>query len=214
MQDDIRRYARLGLCHHMLYPRGTDDFDYQVETLTAMIARTDIETFDCFMPYGQQRRAKLIPLIRQCGKVDVTFAVHLFPFRRISFTEPAASLQGLIRVVLDDTIEQVAAAGGNGLIFPSGPPSPENATEAHYEAFADFCRWLCGRCARHGITAMLEPFDTNVDKRFLYGPTEQCVRLIESLRPEVNNLAIELDMAHVPLMGETFSQAIKTVRPI
>ena len=146
MQDDIRQYARLGLCHHMLYPRGTDDFDYQVETLAALIERTDIETFDCFMPYGAERRAKLIPLIRQCGKVNITFAVHLFPFRRISFTEPAASLQGLIRVVLDDTIEQVAAAGGNGLIFPSGPPSPENATEAHYEAFADFCRWLCQRC--------------------------------------------------------------------
>ncbi len=108
-------------------------------------------------------------------------------------------------------IEQVAAAGGNGLIITSGPPSPENATAAHHEAFADLCRWLCARCARHGITVLLEPFDTNIDKRFLYGSTDQCVKLIESLRPEVDNFAIELDMAHVPLMGETFSHAIKTV---
>lgn len=213
MQDDIRQYARLGLCHHMLYPRSTDDFDYHVETLAALIKRTDIETFDCFIPYGEQRRAEIIPLIRKCGKADITFAVHLFPFERISFTDPAPLLQGLIRVVLDDTIEQVAAAGGNGLIFPSGPPSPENATDAHYEAFADFCRWLCNRCSRHGITALLEPFDTKIDKRFLYGSTKQCVRLIESLRPAINNLAIELDVAHVPLMGEAFSQAIETVAP-
>jgi sugar phosphate isomerase/epimerase len=213
MQGDIRQYARLGLCHHMLYPRGTDDFDDYVETLAAFVRRDDIETFDCFMPYGEQRRAKLIPLIRQCGKVDITFAAHLFPFQRISFTEPAASLQGLIRVVMDDMIEQAAAAGGNGLIFPSGPPSPENATKAHHEAFADLCRWLCGRCARHGITALLEPFDTSIDKRFLYGSTEQCVRLIESLRPEVDNFAIELDMAHLPLMGESSSQAIRTAAP-
>jgi len=213
MQENIRQYARLGLCHHMLYPRSTEDFDYQVETLSAFACRTDIETFDCFMPYGDDRRARLIPLIRQCGKVDVTFALHLFPFRRISLTEPAAGLQGLIRVVVDDTIKQVAAAGGNGLIFPSGPPSPENATAPHYEAFADFCRWLCGRCACHGITALLEPFDTDIDKKFLYGPTERCVELIESLRPEVDNFAIELDMAHLPLMGETFSRAIHTAAP-
>jgi sugar phosphate isomerase/epimerase len=213
VNEDIRRYARLGLCHHMLYPRGTEDFDNHVETLAAFAQRADIETFDSFMPYGEQRRAKLIPLIRQCGKTDVTFAVHLFPFRRISFTEPGASLQGLIRVVLEDTIAQVAAAGGTGLIFPSGPPAPEEATPAHYAAFTDFCRWLCGRCARHGIIALLEPFDTNIDKRFLYGLTEECVRLIESLRSDGENLAIELDMAHVPLMGETFSQAIQTVAP-
>jgi sugar phosphate isomerase/epimerase len=60
---------------------------------------------------------------------------------------------------------------------------------------------------------MLEPFDTQVDKKFLYGSTEACVRLIESLRPEVDNLGIELDMAHVPLMGETFAQAISTAAP-
>jgi sugar phosphate isomerase/epimerase len=210
---DIRQYARLGVCHHLLYPRGVQDFDYHVETLAELVRRTDIETIDCFVPYGAEPRAKLIRLLRECGMTDVTFAVHLFPFQRISFTEPSPSLQGLIRTVLDDTIEQVAAAGGNGLIFPSGPPSPENATPANYEAFADFCRWLCNRCSRHGITALLEPFDTHIDKRFLYGSTRQCAELIESLQPEVDNLAIELDMAHVPLMGETFSQAIETVAP-
>ena len=213
MQEDIRRYARLGLAHHMLYPDCTEDFDYQLETLTSLAERSDIETFDCFAPYGERHRAKVIPLIRACDKVDVTFTTHLFPFPRVPATEPSVSLQGLVRVVIGDMIEQAAAAGGNGLIFTSGPPSPKEATAAHYEAFADFCRWLCDRCAPHGITVMLEPFDTDVDKRYLYGPTQQCVRLIESLQPDVQNFAIELDLAHVPLMGETFSQAIRTSAP-
>jgi sugar phosphate isomerase/epimerase len=39
------------------------------------------------------------------------------------------------------------------------------------------------------------------------------VALIESLQPEVDNLGIELDMAHLPLMGESFADAIRTVAP-
>jgi len=37
--------------------------------------------------------------------------------------------------------------------------------------------------------------------------------LIRSLRPEVDNFAIELDVAHLPLMGETFGDAIRTTAP-
>jgi sugar phosphate isomerase/epimerase len=39
------------------------------------------------------------------------------------------------------------------------------------------------------------------------------VQLIEALRPEVDNLGIELDMAHLPLMGESFESAIRTCAP-
>ncbi|MBN2296070.1 MAG: TIM barrel protein [Pirellulales bacterium] len=213
MEEDIRQYARLGLCHHMLYPSCTENFDYQLETLASLARRPDIETFDCFVPYGEQHRTKLIELFGKCGKENITFAIHLFPFKQISLADPAAAIQGLIRVVLDDIIEQVAVAGGNGLIVPSGRPKPQDATQAHYETFADFCRWLCSRCAPHGITAMLEPFDTDIDKCFLYGSTAECVKLIESLMPEVDNFGIELDVAHLPLMNETFADAIRTVAP-
>ena len=39
------------------------------------------------------------------------------------------------------------------------------------------------------------------------------MRFIESLKPETDNLGIELDVAHVPLMGESFETAIRTVAP-
>jgi hypothetical protein len=74
-------------------------------------------------------------------------------------------------------------------------------------------RGLCGELKPIGMEAMLEQFDMTIDKKFLYGPTVECVRLIESLQPTVDNLSIELDMAHVPLMGETFAHAIRTVAP-
>lgn len=51
------------------------------------------------------------------------------------------------------------------------------------------------KLAPFNITALLEPFDIEIDKKFLYGPTEKCVELIESLQPDCSNFAIELDVA-------------------
>lgn len=213
MKDDLREFARLGLVHHMLYPRCTDDAAHHAATLREFVTRSDIETFDCCLPYGNKWREKLVAAIRASGKADVTFATHLFPLRKIGFAAVSDSEQGIARLVVRDMVEQAVALGATGFIFASGQPAPDKATPEHYRAFADFCRWLCADLAPHGITALLEPFDTDVDKRFLYGPTEACVALIRSLQPEVTNLGIELDVAHVPLMHETFAQAIRTVAP-
>jgi len=213
MQEDIRKYGRLGLVHHMLYPECMNDPDLHANTLEAFVEREDIETFDCCLPYGSARRERLIPVIRSCGKEHVTYAMHLFPLRKLSLCEPTPHEQAQVRMIARDMVEQAAAIGATDFIFASGGPSPANAAPAHYEAFRGFCRWLCAELKPHGINALLEPFDTTIDKKFLYGSTRECMALIESLRAEVDNFGIELDMAHLPLMSETFEDAIRTTAP-
>ncbi len=213
MDEDIRQYARLGLVHHMLYPECMEDPDAHVRTLETFCQREDMETFDCCLPYGAERRALLIPVLRACGKEHVTFATHFFPLRKIGLSSPAPHEQAQIRMIVKDMVECAAAISATGLIFASGGPAPQDATSADYETFADFCRWLCAELKPRGITALLEPFDTTIDKKFLYGSTAECMDLIETLKPEVDNFGIELDLAHVPLMFETFEGAIRTVAP-
>lgn len=209
--NEIRSYARLGLVHHMLYPDCREHPDEHVATLAALARRPDIETFDCCLPDDPGARAELIAELRVCGKADIAFAAHFFPWRELSFCTPDPREQARARAIAEDMLDCAAAIGAAGLVLPSGGPAPVVATEDHYAAFADFCRWFCGKLNPHGITAQLEPFDTAIDKKYLYGPTSDCVALIEALRPEVENLGIELDVAHLPLMGETFEGAIRTV---
>lgn len=213
MLNSIREYARIGLVHHMLYPECGQDPAGHAATLTHLAARTDIDTLDCCMPYDPAARAKLIPALKECGKTDITFAAHFFPLRKLSFCSPVITEQEQARMVVRDMVECAASVGATGFIFASGGPPPAEAGPEHYEAFAAFCRWLCGTLKPHSITALLEPFDTTIDKCFLYGPTADCVKLIESLEPEVDNLGIELDVAHLPLMNESFSEAIRNVAP-
>ena len=212
MDSSITHYARLGLVHHMLYPDCGAHPDEHIPTLIALARREDIETFDCCVPYDAEARTQLTPALRTCGK-DITFATHFFPLRKLSLCTDVLTEQAQIRMIVSDMIEQAAAMGATGFIFASGGPTPSEATQANHDAFADFCRWLCRKLKPHGITALLEPFDMTIDKKFLYGPTEECVRLIDSMQPDIDNFGIELDVAHVPIMGETFEHAIRAAAP-
>jgi sugar phosphate isomerase/epimerase len=178
--------------------------------LAEFAERDDIETFDCCLPFGDERRQRLVPRLRACGKTHLTYAAHFFPFRHIGLGTTSASEQGLAKLILADQVEQAAAIGATGFVFASGGPSPDLAEPANHQAFASMCDWLCEQLDRHGIDALLEPFDMTVDKCFLYGPTQLCAEFAEA-RPD--NFGLELDLAHVPLMGETFAQAIRNAAP-
>ncbi|MHB8278394.1 MAG: sugar phosphate isomerase/epimerase family protein [Candidatus Humimicrobiaceae bacterium] len=211
MKEDICEYARIGLVHHMLYPEGVKDPDYHVETLLEFIQRKDIETFDCYIPYGEERRRKVIDRIRNCGK-EVVYDLHTFPSRKISLGSLCPQEQGLSRIVIKDQLNIAAAIGATGFVFASGADLPENRNEAK-KCFADFCKWFCSELKPHGIDALLEPFDRTIDKKFLLGPIDECVEFLDSLSNEVNNIGFELDFAHLPLMGEDFEYSIFKTAP-
>lgn len=212
MHEDLERYARIGLVHHMLYPQCSEDPELHVRTLLDFVKRTDIETLDCCLPYGQARRQALIPAIRACGK-SVCFAIHLYPLRQLPLAARSPAARAQVWMIIDDMIAQAVAIGATGFIFGAGTPPFAAAARADVEAFDAFCDELCSKLAAHGITAMLEPFDFDVDKKFLYGPIEACIALAERLAGKHANFGFELDMAHLPLMREGFATAIARCAP-
>ncbi len=212
MKENIRKYARLGLVHHMLHPDSIENPGAHVETLIALSERTDIETFDCCLPYDKNHRETLARALPPCGK-EIVSSPHLSIIKGMSPSSTVSSEQGLVRVVYADQADAAAGVGASGFVCYSGRETPGADIASSRAAFADFSRWLCGRLAGGGITALLEPFDTDIDKKFVYGATADCAALIDSFRPEVTNFGINLDFAHIPLMHETFSQAVGAVRP-
>ncbi len=210
MRDDITAWARLGLVHHMLYPGCAENEAYHAETLLEMLARGDIETLDCFVPFDSALRATVIKAARASGK-EIVAAAHLSTMRIL---KPMSSLFGerwTARTFMADQVACAAAMGATGFVFISGPGGDD--PDAALVEFGSYCRWFCGELGRHGITALLEPFDTDVDKCFLFGPTEMCIEFIDSLTADVSNLAINLDLAHLPLMHETSAHAVAVTAP-
>ena len=211
MREDISRYAQLGLCYHLLYPRCTTDPDYHLATLPAVLNRTDIEVLDLCVPYGEERRRKAIEMIRACGK-SIVYAAHLLPKAKMPECSPNPVERAQVELLALDQIEVAEAAGAGRFVFSSGSePGPPGERAAAWDAFAGFCRTISPRLREAGITGMIEPFDREIDQMHLAGPTSEVVAFLDSLRPQVDNIGIELDIAHLPLMGEAFDEAFKTV---
>lgn len=213
MNDPISAYARLGVVYHMIHSRCTVDPDYHVETLEKFLERTDIETFDFCLPYGEERQRRLIPQIRASGKQNIVYATHLVPLRKISFSSDSYLEQAQVRMIVADLVRQAGECGCSGFIFASGGPKFAEGTPAHHQSFYDFCCWLCEGLAKHGIDALLEPFDFDFDKSYLYGPLDKNLELVERVARNFPNIGIELDVAHLPLMREGFTSAIKRSAP-
>ena len=101
MKDDIRKYARIGLVHHMLFPDSHLDAAKHAETLAAFAARTDIETFDCCLPYAEEFRKQMVPAVRDCGKT-VCFAIHFFPLRLLPLAAKTPVAKAQTWMLIDD----------------------------------------------------------------------------------------------------------------
>lgn len=212
MKADLKDYAALGLVHHMLYSGCLTDAKAHADTLLGVSEMEEFETFDCFVPYGDSHRRELIRNIARTRK-EIVYALHSYPSRKLALASPSLLEQEITRLIVRDQIDMAAAIGAAGFIFPSGLDFPEDRDRAKMRLL-EFTRWFCNELGRYSIMAMLEPFDRDIDKKFLLGPSEECAAFVQSLHREgIQNLAIELDMAHVPLMGESFAQAIRTVSP-
>ena len=61
--DDATAYARIGISHQLLYPRCFVDPDYHAETLLHFLQRTDMETFDACIPFGDDLRQGHTPVM-------------------------------------------------------------------------------------------------------------------------------------------------------
>jgi sugar phosphate isomerase/epimerase len=212
MKEDIREYAKLGLVHHLLYGASAEAPEAHVETLLEFIQRTDIETFDCCLPSERVHHKKLISKIKNCGK-SCCYAIHFYPLRSLPLAGRTAEAKKQTWEIIDGMIEQAVAVGAEGFIFGAGTPSFYDATEEDFVAFDEFCHELCAKLQAHNIIAMLEPFDMDIDKKFLYGPVDECVKLAERMKAKHDNFGFELDVAHLPLMREDFASAIERGAP-
>lgn len=206
MKESIKKYAKIGLVYHLLYPKCAKDPVYHIRTLTEFIHSYDIETFDCILPFGDEHRKKLIPLLKNCGK-EIVFNNHISLLKKLNLSASSYVDYEMLKIIFEDQIKTAKNIGALGYVFNSGKNVKGKYKREALKKFRDFCSWFCQKLSKYNIMAMIEPFDYSVDKKFLIGPTSECADFVRSLH--IENLGIELDFAHVPLLGESFYDAVK-----
>jgi len=220
MKENLREYARFGISQHMLYGVCKEQPEHHLKTLgealqlvtqPGFLPSGRIEHIDVCVPVDEPYRSQAIDILNEYRPgIKFVYNKHLVPFMNFY---PGASHGIGMDEILDISTREVDAAhaiGANHTVIAPGHDYPEDRVKA-VAGLEEYMTGICDYIQKKGwdIRLLLEPFDRKF-KQFLLGPSGETARFIKRLKDDGLPVGISLDMAHVPLTGETFEQAIET----
>lgn len=211
MREPLSEYVKLGINHNMLFRNFYDDPGYHLETFLKLLKLQEFEVIDGSLPYGELR-PELIEEVIKSEKELVYNAPHL-PVTKLSPSSLSSTERAQAVLLLKDQLDAACQAGANSFILVSGPDPGMERREEGYRAFVQTMKDIDEYLESKSITEILiESFDRHVDVKFLSGPTQELVQVIKSQSFKNVKVGIELDMAHVPAIGESFEDAIESAK--
>ena len=211
----IRNYCSLGINHHLIYPGVLDNAKLHEETLQALVQMNEFQVVDLSLPEDRIIRGRETVMLKQTGK-EIIYNFPLF-FLGENDLDPNSDDPDIIERTLEKArqhLEYAAQAGAKYVTFASGIDQGISKREKLRENFIQYSCLFGKEAEKYKITALIEPFDRSIGKNLVIGPTREAVEYIKSLHElGIFNIALMVDMGHVPLMGDTFEEAIMLSLP-
>jgi sugar phosphate isomerase/epimerase len=134
---------------------------------------------------------------------------------KLSLNDPVAAQR---QAAIDNVKASIDAAYevGSPLVavlsgLDPGPAERDNQLELLSHSLTECCRYAQAKAKDYVVWITLETFDHNIDKRCLIGPSTLARQLAEHVRAHVDNFGLTLDLSHLPLLGESPSEALEQV---
>jgi sugar phosphate isomerase/epimerase len=110
--------------------------------------------------------------------------------------------------------ERAMGIGARKMVVASGPnPGSESESQEQTSYFIEYLVELC-QYAAPNMDILIEPFDSSIGKNLLIGSSAETARIIGQLKQRgCLNSGILVDMGHLPLMGESFVDALTACAP-
>ncbi|RPJ53999.1 MAG: hypothetical protein EHM23_29850, partial [Acidobacteria bacterium] len=207
----LAEYARLGAAHHSLYPCKHDP-DLHFRTLPCLLDRRDLEVVDLTVPYGENRE-KSIEMVRASGKM-IVYNGYLMPTPIIPLCTTSPTEREQILMVARDQVDVATRAGACCFMQSVGADPGEARRQQAFEGLGEYIRRLNEHIKeKSGMAFLIELMDRNVHKKSLCGPTREVVDFVERLREGIPDIGLVLDINHLVLMEESFSEAFERCAP-
>lgn len=198
----------IGVNHHLLCKTLIRDARSHMETLLPVLEDERFDLFDLWIVGEEPYRTEELKAIRDCGR-PIVYNVGdrdgqptLYPTSR----DPRIS-----RYTLDAfqaEIERGLEAGTKKIVTSSGPMAagdPQDAFKALTEFYCRLCEFV-----PDDVMVLVEPTDTDFDKRFFLGSSRDAVRLADAVRAcGYRNFGSMIDMCHLPPLHETVDEAVR-----
>lgn len=195
----------LGINHQFLYPDAICDKEAHFETLKKLSQNDNVDALDCWV---WRENKDEIKVLKDSNKIINYNIGDRFGEKIILPSSPDKADQDRAYDITMREIGYALELNSKKIILGSGPDSPDDRKDA-IDRFREFILKI-GSQLPNDVELSFEPTDRDIDKFFLFGPLDETVDFINSVRENgFKNFGLLLDMCHIPLMHETLSSALK-----
>ena len=214
MKSKPQDYAKIGIIHFMLFKEALKG---QADVITSLATLANDPYFDAIEVTwirDKAMRSDAATLLRESGKTVAFGAqpVLLTQGLDLNHDDPwkrRDAVDGVKRVV-----EQAYELGAAGLAVLSGKDPGEEKRSAARDALVASLSEIAAELRAQGtMPLVLETFDRKpFGKNCLIGPSAEAVEIAKQMRERFPDFGLMIDLSHLPLLGETPTEAVETVR--
>ena len=200
----------LGINHQFIHLQAIQDASYHRMSLASLIQDDRFDALDCWIWASKPWQTEEIRLLHNCNKL-INYNIGDRAGEKVScFASLIAAEQQYAWDTFRREADMAIAVGAQKIVIGSGPDNTQNR-QAAIEAYGDFIQKACAYLPQ-SVSLNIEPTDRDMDKYFLFGPLDESAEFVVKLREQgVTNLAILLDMGHIPLLHDQIGPAINKV---
>lgn len=207
---NLNSYMQVGICPTMLLPESFADPTVHRQAVRMGCDLKDYDALELYLCDDDDVAGEEIKILKDSGKV-------------INYNSPGQfQLPGAYDAGSDDPavrrnarafaykhLDYATQLGAKLFVVTSCPDVPEKRNIIR-ERFAEFTRDIASYAKERDIYLVIEPIERHRFKKLLLGPTDYVAEFIRDLRDQgVENLSLMLDAGHLPLMEESFEEALR-----
>lgn len=204
---------RVGIVHPMAFPEVAGGDGPITETLKVLLDDEVFDVVEVTSICDSHLRPQVRRLFEAAGKTPLGCAQPLQLRNRLDLNSFDKTERQRALAMCKDSLSEAGELGAAIWSFLSGPdPQPTERDQA-LELLLDSVAQLCAHARTLGnIQVALETFDREIEKKAFLGPNSDAASFARQVRLDYPNFGLVLDMAHIPLQGESFEAALQAAR--
>lgn len=199
-----------GVVHALAFPECRLGGGPVIETLTEIVNDADFRAVEIAPIRDPAVRERARELLGWSGLQVVYLPILPMLFDGIEIASEDEERREAARRRLHDLIDQSVAFDATMAMIGTPPdPGPDArppVIERLVEDIRDLCDYADARSKDRRLHITLEPFDRDVEKKRIIGPTVEAAALADAV--DRDNFGLTVDLSHLPLLGETAKHAI------
>ncbi len=201
---------KLGVVQFMAFPNSDQNPEALLASLKAIALDADFSLVEVTRMPDQETLTKVRSLL-ESAHLDCGFAATPVILRQ--GLNPSATDETVRKSAVDELrrcVDEAIALSAKTLTLMSGPFGGDEAGElrAFIKTLDEICAYAADRSSSEPLLILVEPFDRNVDKKALVGPSPLAGELASEMMSRHGNFGLLIDLSHLPLLGETVDECL------